>query len=61
MDNKLKVVFLMTSCKKSGPVQQMLNIIKNLDRNKFEPVLVTMYPEDKQLSQKKLYDAYVKH
>lgn len=47
MDNKLKVVFLMTSCKKSGPVQQMLNIIKNLDRNKFEPVLVTMYPEDK--------------
>lgn len=61
MDNKLKVVFLMTSCKKSGPVQQMLNIIKNLDRNKFEPVLVTMYPKDKNLSQKKLYDAYVKH
>lgn len=61
MDNKLKVVFLMTSCKKSGPVQQMLNIIKNLDRNKFEPVLVTMYPEDKKLSQKELYDAYVKH
>ena len=38
-----KVVFLMTHCKKSGPVQQMLNIIKNLNRDEFEPHLVTLY------------------
>jgi len=42
---KTRVVYLLTSCKKLGPVQQMLNIIKNLDRDRFEPVLVTIYDE----------------
>lgn len=55
-----KVVFLMTACKKSGPVQQMLNIIKNLDRNDFEPYLVTMYQEQDG-SQLEQYLPYVKH
>lgn len=59
--DKIKVAYLMTSAKKSGPVQQMLNIIKNLDRNKFEPVLVTIYNEDKELSQLEKYLPYVKH
>ncbi len=57
----IKVVFMMTSCKKSGPVQQMLNIIKNLDRKEFEPYLVTLYEEDKELSQYHLYAPHVKH
>lgn len=57
----IKVVFMMTSCKKSGPVQQMLNIIKNLDRKEFEPYLVTLYAEDKELSQYHLYEPHVKH
>lgn len=56
-----KVVFLMTACKKSGPVQQMLNIIKNLDRNEFEPHLVTLYPEPDEDSQLEKYLPYVKH
>ena len=51
----------MTSCKKSGPVQQMLNIIKYIDRKEFDPYLVTLYPEDKELSQFYLYEPYVKH
>lgn len=57
----IKVVFLMTSCKKSGPVQQMLNIIINLDRKMFDPILVTLYEEDKELSQFHLYEPHVKH
>lgn len=61
MNKKLKIVFLMTSCKKSGPVQQMLNIIKNLDLDRFIPILVTMYPENKELSQLHLYTPLVKH
>ena len=61
IDKKLKIVFLMTSVKKSGPIQQTLNIIKNLDRSKFEPVLVTMYDEDKEESQLDKYLPYVKH
>lgn len=43
---KTKIVYLMTSCRKSGPTEQTLNIIKNLDREKFEPVLVTIYEEE---------------
>ena len=60
MNNK-KVVFLMTACKKSGPVQQMLNIIKNLDRNEFEPYLVTLYSEPLMDSQLEKYLPYVEH
>lgn len=59
--SKKKVVFIMTRCKKSGPVQQMLNIIKNLDRNEFEPFLVTLYPEDAKGSLLEKYLPYVEH
>ena len=59
--SKKKVVFLMTACKKSGPVQQMLNIIKNLDRNEFEPHLVTLYSEPEEDSQLGKYRPYVEH
>ena len=39
------VVFFVTACKKSGPIQQMLNIISHLDKNVFKPFLITIYPE----------------
>lgn len=51
----------MTACKKSGPVQQMLNIIKYLDRQIFDPYLVTLYPEPSEGSQLKNFIPYVKH
>ena len=57
----IRIVFLLTACKKSGPVQQMLNIIKNLDRNEFEPHLVTLYPEPEEDSQLGKYLPYVEH
>lgn len=60
-NKKLKIVFLMTSVKKSGPIQQTLNIIKNLNRSEFVPVLVTMYDEDKEESELDKYLPYVKH
>lgn len=59
---KIKIVYLLTSCKKLGPVQQVLNIIKNLDRNRFEPVLVTIYDEpDDGTSLLPDYLPYVEH
>lgn len=42
---KIKIVYVLTSCKQVGPVQQTLNIISHLDRERFEPVLLTLYPE----------------
>ncbi len=35
--NPIKIVYLMTSCKKTGPTQQTLNIIKNLDHDNLIP------------------------
>lgn len=47
MDNrKIKILYIMTHCTKSGPIQQMYNLIKNLDRDIFEPLLITIYDED---------------
>ena len=43
---KKKIVYIMTSCKKTGPTQQTLNIIKNLDQTYFEPYLITLYEEE---------------
>ena len=42
---RTRIVYLMTSCKKCGPTQQTLNIIKHLDPERFEPILITMYDE----------------
>ncbi len=57
-EGKIIVVYLLTSCKRKGPVQQTLNIIKNLDTKKFYPILITIYEEDKD-SRLKDYMPYV--
>lgn len=57
-----KIVFFVTACKKSGPIQQTLNIIKNLDREKFDPILLTIYEEATDgSSQLEKFLPYVKH
>lgn len=43
---RIKIVYLMTACKKCGPTQQTLNIIKNLDPEEFDPILITLYDEE---------------
>ena len=43
---KIKVTFVETNCKKNGPIKQTLNIIRNMDKEVFEPSLVTVWPED---------------
>lgn len=45
-NTKKKILFFMTSCKKCGPTNQTLNIIKNLDREQFDPYLLTIYEEE---------------
>lgn len=43
---KYKIVYVITNCKNSGPMNQTLNIIKNLDSDLFEPIVVTLFQED---------------
>lgn len=44
-NNKINIAFLITACKKSGPIEQMLSILTYMDMEKFNPVLITLYDE----------------
>jgi len=46
----MKVLYLTSTLKNSGPTNVLLNIIKNLDRNKFNPAILTLSPEPKNSS-----------
>lgn len=60
--DKIRILYVVTSCKKTGPIQQTLNIIKNLDIDVFEPILLTLYDEEKDgSSQLGEYLKYVDH
>jgi glycosyltransferase involved in cell wall biosynthesis len=44
-EEKYTIIYVFTSCKRSGPVQIMYNLIKNIDRNLYNPILITLYDE----------------
>lgn len=44
--DKIKIIFVETNCKKNGPIKQTWNIIRYMDRSKFEPALITIWPEN---------------
>lgn len=46
ISGKYKIVYFITNCKKTGPMNQTLNIIHNMDRTMFDPILVTLFKED---------------
>ena len=41
----IKVLYIITSCRRLGPMWQTINIIKNLDRKVFTPYVLAIYPE----------------
>jgi glycosyltransferase involved in cell wall biosynthesis len=42
---RLKVAYLVSTLERTGPTNQLCNLITNLDKNIFEPVIVTLSPE----------------
>ena len=44
--NKIKILYIITSFKQSGPTKQLLYIIKNLDRSVFDPTLISINEND---------------
>lgn len=44
--NKKKILFILTSCRRTGPVQQLIDNLNYLDRNEFEPYVLTLYAEN---------------
>lgn len=43
---KIRIAFVETNCKKNGPIKQTLNIIQHMNREYFEPALITVWPEE---------------
>lgn len=41
----MKVVYIISSLKRTGPVNVLHNIIKYLDKSKIEPIIITLSPE----------------
>ena len=44
---KVKLLFIVTRCSKSGPINVLRGIIENIDKTEFEIYLITTAPEDK--------------
>ncbi|TWI76906.1 glycosyltransferase involved in cell wall biosynthesis [Desulfobotulus alkaliphilus] len=40
-----KILYIVSTLQRSGPTNQLYNLIKYLDRNEFEPYLITLSPE----------------
>lgn len=41
----MKVIYIVSTLKRSGPTNQLFNVVNNLDRTFFEPHLITLSPE----------------
>ncbi len=44
-DNNIRILYLVSRLRRQGPIFQLYNIIKHLDRNKFSPQIVTLSSE----------------
>lgn len=42
-----KILYIVSTLKKSGPIIVLANIVKYLDRDKYEPIILTLSPEPK--------------
>lgn len=40
-----KILYIVSTLKKTGPTNQLFNIVKNLDKSHYEPELITLSPE----------------
>lgn len=50
-----KILYIVSTLKNSEPIVQLSYIVKYLDKNKFEPVVLTLSPEPKNGSMKKYF------
>lgn len=48
--DKICFLFVCTSCKRSGPIQVMFNVLKNMDKTLFSIHMITFYDETKEES-----------
>ena len=59
MGDKIKILYLIPGLNAGGAERQLTELLKNLDRDKFEPVLVLIYSKD-QIFYKEIYRLKIK-
>ena len=57
---KIKVLYIITSFKKSGPINQLFYIIRNLKRDLFDPVLISINNENSDEIVRRQYEKLLK-
>lgn len=55
---KVKLCYVIVNCKITGPMFQTLNIIKNIDFDRFDVSIITLFPEE---SNNSMLDEYLKY
>ena len=58
LNEKKKLVFLNTRLKKSGPINQTLDLIKELDKNKYDIFSLSLYEEINDNTLKDVFESY---
>ena len=56
----LKILYIISTLEKTGPVNVLFDIIQNIDRNKFEPVILTLSKEKKNSIKSKFENLNIK-
>lgn len=56
-----RVLYVFNSCKRSGPVKVMFNLISNLDFNEYEVMLITIYEEENDSMLNEFLTLKIKH
>lgn len=44
--NKIKIAFVINSIKNNGPSNVLISIIKSIDKNNYEPILISLFDEN---------------
>lgn len=57
---KIKICYIIVNCKVTGPMNQTLNIIKNLDSNRYDVSVITLFDEETNNTMLKEYKKIVK-
>lgn len=59
-EDKIKILYVESTLESCGPITQLFGIVKNLDRAKFEPIILTLSPEPRHSSKKMFIENGIK-
>ena len=54
---KINIGYIVSTLRRSGPIMQLLNIVKYLDRDNFNPIVITLSPEGRDSMREKFSQA----